>query len=280
MLDSDSRFCWDQVVQQDPWFRLHYLFAPSELADPILALHALFAMTNKTLALSEESLTLAQLQWWRDELGREKAGISKHPVIRHLRESHSGFVLSDEVVDLLVAQVLLRLQSKTVPDEAALRILCHQVGKARVSAEFELQGANEQAAIEDGALAGLGLAVLWDFAVRNPRSGFWFLPLDVQARFQVGTEALGGSGQKAKSALGYFQDLGSQWSDAQIESILHLEAASEFAGVLQKHLLAMTMAWKLRLSGSIRDMLRGGDGEPGRWKLMDPVKVWAVTRRV
>lgn len=271
---ADIGFCWEQVHKRDPWFRLHYLFAPRKRVTQVLALHALFSMIEGTLEMSEESLCMSQLLWWRSELETDKARVSAHPVIRTMRDGLDTGLFSTHITDPLIAQVLLRLQAEPVTDEIALKNICHSIGKSKIVAEISI--IPDEASNQDysGQCAGLGLACLLEFVIQSSQRSWWFVPMDLQARHQIDSEAIDHQSTESTQVLQALRQWGAIWFEEQIND-LALVALTE----ARRHLVAMVYTRKLRFEASLQDLLEGGHGEPGRWRLPDFFRVWSSSRR-
>jgi len=275
-LKEDLSFCWQQVLSHDPWFRLHYLFAPSQHAEAILALHALAALLEETLDSSEEALTITRLQWWRSELEPENAQVSAHPVLRTLRASRGGQTFPLSVSEPLVAQVLLRLQGEPLQDEDALKLLCNRLGQATIAAQLGLGNLEDSDQCASWRCAGAGLASLVEFAIRSKQKSWWFVPLDLQARYQFDMNDMPGKCAGNQGVIRTVSKYLDDWFEEQITDIAL--SKSENAGI-KRHLVAMSGARKLRFKRTIQVFLSGDSGNPGRWKVSDLFRVWSLSRR-
>lgn len=274
--EKDLGFCWQQVLSHDPWFRLHYLFAPEKHAEAILAVHALSALLEETLDSSEESLTITRLQWWRSELQPESAQVSAHPVLRALRESRNGQLLPTVLSDSLMAQLLLRLQAEPLQDQDALRDLCIRIGRGRIAIQSGLSDSEDGARAAAWRCAGTGLASLMEFAIRSKQNAWWFIPLELQARFQFDMNDLQSTGSETQ---GVFQALSAwldEWFEEQIADIAQSQGSADG---MRRHLVALSSASQLRMSRTVQSLLKGDTGNPGRWKMTDLLRVWSSSRR-
>lgn len=276
--EDDLNFCWEQVLSHDPWFRLHFVFAPKHQADQILALHALFAMLERALSLSDESLSLAQLAWWRAELQPERAMISAHPAVRAFRVSNENQALPLEVTDLLIGTMIDRLQSQPLTDEQSLKALCDRVGKSRVRAQLSLCFDNEETPPFEGHYAGTGLVCLIDAALKTPQEAWWFTPLSLQAKHQFSPGLTMQSGQGEIAVLQTFSEWGGAWLEDQIENFGRMSFPAGAAQSTRRHLIAMMNAKAIRFSRTLNSLVANGRSDPGRWRMLDVVRVWSSCR--
>ena len=274
---EDLSFCWQQVLKHDPWFRLHFQFAPRQYGQAILALHALTTLLEETLDSSEEALTITRLQWWRTELSPEKAPISAHPVIRALREAREGQEVPPEFTDPLMAQILMRLQAEPVQDQQALKALCDQVGRAKVSAVLGLSDPTISGVADPCSFSGTGLASLVHFALTSKNQSWWFVPLALQARYQFDLNDMQNVGAGSQSVLQVLLESIETWFDEEISQTAALVNHDEG---MRRYLAAKASANKIRTRRIVGSLLAGNVGSLGRWKLSDLIRVWSSSRRV
>lgn len=275
---DDLSFCWEQVLSHDPWFRLHFVFAPKHQADQILALHALFAMLERALTLSDESLSLAQLAWWRAELQPERAMVSAHPAVRAYRVSNNNRILPPEVTNLLIGQLIDRLQAQPLGDEQSLKDLCDRVGQSSVRAQLSLYFDDAESLPLEGHCAGSGLVCLIDAALKSPQQAWWFTPLSLQAKHQFSPSPNMQSGQGAMAVVQTFSEWGGAWLAEQIENFGRTSLPPGETQSARRHLIAMMNAQSIRLSRILNSLVKNGRSDPGRWRLLDMVRVWSSCR--
>ena len=278
--EDDLRFCWDQVLQQDPWFRLHYVFAPKQTANAILGVHALFAMIERTLSVSDETIVLAQLAWWHAELTRDRAGVSAHPVVRSLRNSCGLDGLLEEISELFISQALFRHQAEPVKDQAELKALCDRIGMAKIQAELALLPDEKIGASLRGRCAGTGLSCIVDAALKCTPSRFWFMPLDLRAKFQIDMSAADQTGHDHTAPVSFLMDLGNAWFNEQIGALASEESYSTDSQRIRRHLMALVKTQQLRFSRTMSELAKGGGVSSTRWGLSDFIRVWAACRSV
>lgn len=278
MTREDLDFCWNQAVENDAWFRLHFTFAPREVANPILALHALFAMLERPAAMSEESLGLAQLAWWQAELSPQAAAVSAHPVIRTLRTSGALENLPISLREALVIQALEVSRGSRPSSCSDLKAFCDRVGAARVLAELSLVLQGRALEHPDGHFAGTGLSRILANSLRFA-TGLWFVPLDLQARFHCSADAIEQSKPENEALFDALGDLGEEWFNEQEETVGRAVPARGARLRAAQHVFASMASDKLHLKRTIASLKEGGGGNPGRWRVSDVVKVWRDCRR-
>lgn len=278
MKREDLDFCWNQAVESDSWFRLHFTFAPKPVAKQILALHALFAQLERPATMSEESLALAQLAWWQAELSAQAAAVSAHPVVRTLRESAALENLSNSIREGLVAQAL-EISRRSRPSKVDdLKILCSRVGEARILSELAIGSGGRTVENPGGDLPGTGLSRL---LANSPRSGFglWFVPLDLLARFQGSAQVAEPSTPGSRALIDALGDLGEEWFDEQLETVQRIVFASGAGAGAAQHVFASMASERLYMKRTLANLREGRGVGPGRWRVTDLVKVWRDCRK-
>lgn len=277
---NDLAFCRRRVLENDPWFSLHSIFAPAPSRKQILAVHALFAALERALLLSEEMLTLSQLGWWQAELAPERARLSAHPVVRALRSSGVLQLLSQDTIAALLSQALDRLNTEPISDEARLRSLCDRVGRALLSAECVI-GHDERMSAHVGVdCAGTGLSTLLGSALRNDATSLWFLPLTLQARHCCDSRSIGAGSQDAVAVLEALDSLGAQWFTDQLVQMQQAEAGLPASAHSLRHLFAWVLSDRHKTARSLRAMMRQQPAGISRWRASDFLSVWAGCRKL
>ena len=183
---ADLGFCWDQVMRVRPQFRLTHAYAPKEISSGILAMHALFAALEEAVSnVSAEEVSRAKLVWWQQELMAHGAVNSRHPIVRMLERSFTRPEAIHDHLRSLLDLSIQRVDAVAISDEAALRQFCQELGAVQMRLEFALEPGNTE---DDASLAkscdASGLLQLLRESVRlGPDRAFWWLPLNLLARF-------------------------------------------------------------------------------------------------
>ncbi len=118
---SGLSYCGAQVRAQDHDRFLACLFAPSEVREDLFALYAFNHEIAKTREIvSEPTLGLIRLQWWRDRLAEMREGvIVDHQVLKALAAAHDRRPLDAGYLETLIAARELDLDDeafRTVED--------------------------------------------------------------------------------------------------------------------------------------------------------------------
>lgn len=277
---NDLAYCRRRVFENDPWFGLHSIFAPAQRRKQILAVHALFAVLERALLLSEEMLTLSQLEWWQAELAPERARLSAHPVVRTLRSSGVLQLLSQDTIAALLRQALDRLNTEPISDEARLRSLCDRVGRALLSAECAI-GLDEWMSAHVGAdCSGTGLSALLGSALRNDATSLWFLPLTLQARHGCDPRSIGAGSEDAVAVLQALDSLGAKWFADQLVQMQQTEAGLPASAHSRRHLFAWVLSDRHKTARSLRAIMRQQPAGIARWRTSDFLSVWAGCRKL
>jgi len=179
---NHRQFCWQQVDAQQPLFRVSHVFAPPELADRLLALHAFFsAIESVTSTVSDEAVALRKLDWWRHEMNRMGEQASAHPVVAELQRSGAAGRMPMPLIEDLLINAVARLDAPAPASVGELGALCAANGRAQVQIELAVCEAGE--GIPE-SMAGFPLQVGRALLLRDAvyRGNFWWVPLDLLAR--------------------------------------------------------------------------------------------------
>lgn len=275
---EDIDFCWDEVLKGDAWFRLHFTFAPKAVAEQILALHALFAMLERPTVMSEESLAIAQLAWWQAELSPQSATVSAHPVVRTLRNSNALERLPISLREALVAQAFELSRRSRPSSRSDLKARCSGIGEARVMSELSLVSEGRILEELQGHCAGTGLSRILSLALRSG-AGLWFVPLDLQARFQGSAQVIEQPTPKSTALMNAVGDLGEEWFRDQFEEIRRMASKLGLSPRKSQHLFATMASQRLQLERTIQRLKQGRGTEPARWRFADVLRIWRDCRR-
>lgn len=277
---NDLAFCRRRVLENDPWFSLHNIFAPAQRKEQILALHALFAALERALLLSEESLILSQLNWWQGELQPEQALLSAHPVVRVLKSSGVLKSLSQDIIAALLSQALDRLGIESISDEAGLRSLCDRVGRVYLSAECAIGVDKRPSPHVDLNCAGTGLSVLLGSALRSAAMPLWFLPLTLQARHGCDSRAICAGSEDAVAVLRALDLLAAEWFGDQLVQMQRAQAGLPANVDARRHLFAWVLSDRQKTARSLQVMWRQPPAGIARWRAADFLRVWGGCRKL
>jgi len=274
----DLEFCWDQVLEFDPWFRLHFAFAPKRNATQILALHALFAMIERGLRLSEESLVITQLAWWHNELSPAQSASSRHPVVRLLRESGALSCFAEDQLEGFMAPTPQRLRAEPLQKEEDLKALCGRIGKGRAQLELALDTGGQGLRELQAHCAGTGLISLCAMALRDRQPSFWFMPLNIQARHQVQHHEIDSHTAGGTAALAELRSLGEEWFEDQNRELALAVSQRGSAPSVHRHLLAMGLTQRLEFTRAMGRREAGQTKTSRTWGLQDLIRIWSKYR--
>jgi len=274
---ADLDFCWGEVLKGDAWFKLHFTFAPKAVAEQILALHALFAMLERPTVMSDESLATAQLAWWQAELSPRSATVSAHPVVRTLRNSKALESLPISLRQALVAQALELLRRSRPRSRSDLKARCSGIGEARVMSELSLVSKGRTLEELQGHCAGTGLSRMLSLALRSG-AGLWFVPLDLQARFQGSAQVKENPTAESTALMNAVGDLGEDWFREQLEEIRRKASTLGLSPWKFQHLFATMASQRLQLKRTIQSLKQGSGTGPARWRTADVMRIWRDCR--
>jgi phytoene synthase len=286
-MDRDGnveQFCWEQVLRTNPLFRISHLFAPPETSPQLLALYALFAsIEHLNSGISEESVARTKLEWWRAELLERDAAKSNHPVVRHLHATGAAKKLPEPAVRLLLESAGARLDALAPADEHELRSLCQSIYRPQVLLEAALgEGNIALDSLNPVMLVNGGLVQLLRESSRRKENAFWWIPLNLLARFKVTRNQLE-SMQDSAVAQALFNQLfewvGQGGTRVAVTAVLDPQAGQVNRAVLAH--LQLMIALQSRQLGRLQAMnpARYTD-ELSRWRTGDLLTAWKSARRL
>lgn len=190
--DNVQRFCWEQILRTNRLFRVSHLFAPPQMSDQLLALHALFASIELlNCEISEELVAHRKLDWWRVELLERDAADSRHPVVSHLFKTGTLMKLPESTLRLLLDSAESRFDALAPTDEVEFQRLCREIYRPQVLLESAL--GEFDVALNPFNAATLftgGMIQLLRESCRRKENAFWWIPLSLLARFKVNRKEL------------------------------------------------------------------------------------------
>ena len=147
--------------EADPDRTLSALFAPREARADLFALYAFNAELSRVAELvSEPGLGAIRLQWWREAIERSADGEAiGHPVADAFGETLNRRKLSRERVSTLIDARAFDVETKSMPDMAALDAYLNNTAGALFALTADILGARGdsvgQAALSAGKAYGL-----------------------------------------------------------------------------------------------------------------------------
>lgn len=279
-VQSDLNFCWEQAREFDPWFGMHFVFASGQYKKQVLPLFALYAMLERTLTRSEESLGAAQLSWWQSELSPDRRPVSAHPAIRSLNACCDSDPITGDQVNRLMAQAMIRLRAEPINDESALKTLCNSIGEAFVIPAVSPAAPSTIQSALCGRCAGTGLTRLMQTAAVQRPAVLWFLPLTMQARHSCGTDVMT-AGSEARAAVAQsLSRLASEWYSEQIEALAQAYESNRDSRPALRHQIAVVLSEARRIGRNMSALEKGSMAPQMRWRLGDFLSVWFDCRRM
>lgn len=182
---NDSLFCREKAFSANPLLRTSLVFVEAELAERLVALHALFASVELAVsAVHDEEVALRKLAWWREELGSRDRSGSRHPVIRELRRCNASGRLSPDRAVAWLEDAMSRVDAVAPASKNELVSLCLKMGEPLVEMELAVAGCSSMDVDElSGLSARKGLTQLLRETARNPGDdALWWWPLEMLAR--------------------------------------------------------------------------------------------------
>jgi phytoene/squalene synthetase len=279
--DNDRMFCWEQVLKTNRVFRVSQVFAPRHCAAKLLPLYALFSAVEQICStISDEDIASSKLNWWRIECLQKESVESLHPVLKELNRTGASHDLSQETIAGLLDVAESRLYARSPPDLESLKEMCVELQRPQVELEIDVSGLSRSALkFEPGILARSGMLQLIRESVRRKgQGGFWWIPLNLMARYGVSREdiVVDPRSRAVASLLTEVLAAGVSWGR---------ESLSQFGGRTAdcskvRHLYAINGLYsrKLkRLAGITPDLFAR---ELGRLRPADLLEAWRSARRL
>jgi phytoene synthase len=278
--DNVERFCWEQIHKTNLLFRISHLFAPPQMSDQLLALHALFASIELlNSGISEELVARGKLDWWRAELLERDGADSHHPVVSHLYATGALQKLPESTLGLLLDNAESRFEALAPIDEHEFLRLCHEIYRPQVLLESSLGGIDEAFdSVNTAVLFNGGLIQLLRESGRRKENAFWWIPLSLQARFNVNRRELEAfhDPEVLKALFAHILELRCHLAEYQLFD----RQAGSVNGAGLVHLQLM-----ITLQSRQLDRLRGMNpavysNELSRWRFGDLMTAWKRARQL
>lgn len=267
------------MLRSNRQFRISHLFAPDEFSGALLALHALFASIDQlSTEVSEDLVARKKLDWWRLELSPDHIGRSRHPVIRHLGETGATTSLPSSALESLLDTAERRLDAQSPSNIKEFNQLCFLIYHPRMVLECALCGLDTAFVDDYKAVAcegGLLQLLRESFVKANP--GYWWVPLNTLARFEVTRRDLQ-ENSDAPDGWAVFQHI-LEGSREQLESEERGDPVKldVLPGLLHLRLTALLQRRQLHHLQSIKPSRYGA--ELNRWHISDLMATWKLARQ-
>ena len=278
-VDNNQEFCRERTLRSNPLFRVSHLFAPTDFAGQVLALHALFASIDQLSSeIGDEFVARRKLDWWRTELSPENINKSNHPVVRYLIDTGAAGSLPGKTLELFLDAAEVRLAARAPTDQEELNLLCELIYQPRVLLECALSQ-------EDTPVSGLseiaqtgGLLQLMRESNARENNILWWIPLNVLARFGVTRAGLGNDPDSQNTRAVFEAVFGSCNKLKSPEALSGQGNMAPSPGLVHLHVLALLQSRQLDQLRKIRPS--SYRGELNRWRFADLLSAWNAARRM
>ncbi len=217
-------WCRERLLVPGNPLSASFLFLPVEQRERVLVIRSLQAEIAAMASPDSPPETLQpRLQWWRRAV---QEADNSHPVIRALVQQGLLTPVLTASMDRLIEGVMLASSAPRFERLEELRELCFRCGGAASQMEANvLEAGRASDAVSDlGDWQGLGAAgyllrLLRDLSI-DARHQRWFVPLDLQADFQI-TRAEVAEGEHSRRFDGLVRTLVAEafkWAEDCVES--------------------------------------------------------------
>lgn len=184
---NERVFCRELVQDVNPLFRISSLFADEHVAKRLLPLYALFASVEQLCsAVSDESVAVRKLEWWRGALTGSDAASRDHPVVAELNRSGAMPRLPQAALGRLLDMAAYRIEAPSTPGMGELSRLSRMTGSPQVELELAVAGSPGET-LPAGMAERRGLIQLLREDLGRERHSWW-VPLDLMAKHGVRRE--------------------------------------------------------------------------------------------
>ena len=278
--DNVERFCWEQIHKTNLLFRISHLFAPPQMSDQLLALHALFSSIELlNCQITEELVARRKLDWWRAELLERDGADSHHPVVSHLYATGALRKLPESTLGLLLDNAESRFDALAPIDEHEFLRLCQEIYRPQVLLESALGGIDEAFnPVNTAVLFNGGLIQLLRESGRRKENAFWWIPLSLQARFNINRRELEAfhDPEVLTALFAHILELRGQLVEHQ--SFERQAGPVNGAGLVHLQLMSALQSRQLgRLQGMNPAMY---SKELSRWRIGDLMTAWKSARQL
>jgi hypothetical protein len=247
------------------------------MADQLLALHALFASIELvSCEVTDEMVALRKINWWRGELSERQAAQSNHPVVSHLYASGALKKVPEATLKVFLGSAEARIDASAPTDEDEFLLLCQGVYRPQVQLELAVGGVD--GTFNEAKLMSGGLIQLLRESNKRKGNAFWWVPLNLLARFNIKRSDLEAF-QDSKALRALFTHL-LGLVGTPVDDRLFFGQAKLLNGVGDVHLqlmIALQNRQLARLQAASPDKY---SGELARWRAGDLMDAWKRARQL
>src|SRR5690606_36376333 len=186
---TPDQSCQDKAAASGSSFYYSFLFLPPPRRAAITALYAFCREVDDVVdECTDPGVARTKLAWWRDELGRMRAGQPQHPVIRALEPHVAAYGLDVGAMHEIIDGMEMDLNQNRYLDFENLRLYCHRAAGVVGLLAARIFGSHTPGSTDEYAQR-LGLAFQMTNIIRDvgedARRGRIYLPLEDLRRFGV-----------------------------------------------------------------------------------------------
>ena len=184
------QYCRDRVLVPGNTMHLIQHFLDPALLSKLVVLKAFYSdIASIPERVSESSVARTKLGWWQDEIQRCWQGEGRHPISQAAAQEGIPDLVSAEDMMRLVVAVAATIDPEPIASVDELLDYCGVIGGMAARIEAGVCGANQEG-LDTAFQLGTGhylVALIRDISL-DARAGRWFIPMDLQARFQFGSD--------------------------------------------------------------------------------------------
>ena len=238
------QYCRERVLVPGARLNLIRHFIDPELVERLVVLHAFYSeIASIPERVSDSAVARSKLGWWQEEIVRCWQGEGRHPIsLAAQQQGITGLLSASELTRLVIA-VAAWTDAPPLANLAELTGHCAAIGG--LAAQLEAKISNADASSLEPALhfgtARYLVALIRDIGL-DARAGRWYIPMDLQARYQFGLDQAV-PGARSRTFVDLIGELSGFSSELVEKAQQSLSQAQQ--GQLRHHLIQAALDRKL-----------------------------------
>ncbi len=185
---TPQEYCQKKAAQSGSSFYYSFRFLPETQREAIIALYAFCREVDDVVdEISDKSIAITKLQWWREEIQRLFHEIPNHPVTKALKIHLQQFNLAEEHFYEIIDGMAMDLQYDAYPTFKELQLYCYRVASVVGLMSVEIFGYQDRQTLKYAH--DLGMAFQLTNILRDVHEdaarGRIYIPQDELQQFEI-----------------------------------------------------------------------------------------------